>query len=76
MIVNENDQFLSAHQTTHEFSFDDGYTGKIYKVDSAEVLVSRSDSLIRVNAYLNTANSNNTKLKEQFMKMAKSLRIE
>jgi hypothetical protein len=76
MIVNDKNQFLSAHQTMHEFTFDDGYIGKMYKVDPVEILVSRSDSMIRVSAYLHTANSNNIKLKEQFMKIAKSLHIE
>ncbi len=76
MIIDENDQFLSDHQTIEDFTFDDGYIGKMYKADSVELLVSRTDSVIRVNAYLNKANSNNTQLKEQFMKMAKSLHIE
>lgn len=76
MIINDKNQFLSAHQTIHEISFDDGYTGKMYKSGSIEILVSRSDSLIRVNAYLNKANSNKSNIEEQFMKMAKSLQIE
>ena len=75
MIVNGDKQFLSANQNMHEFTFNDNYVGKLYNVDSTEVLISRSDSLIRVNAYLNPANTSEPELEEQFFKMAKSLKI-
>ncbi len=75
MIINNKNQYLSETQKIDEFTFNDGYTGKIYKTSSGEYLISRSDSLIRVNAYLNATNNDNAKLQKQFLKMAKTLII-